>query len=195
MAATAINRKGYGQVEPNHLSAQKTGQIYAQLPAMTYNSGATRWDPTAQLEQGQFLKYNYANGRASLDGDGEWMLVYCEEKLYDSRRQMHKDFCLKASDFTDGKIYPRLFKTNIGDIYTTNTFGSLAAGPDATVTSGVSLDVGDVVDVNSSTGFLKKVTAGAGSTVIETATVPAFQVVKVYTMPDSQVGVKLQRVK
>ena len=24
---------GYGQVEPNHLSAQKTGQIFAQLPA------------------------------------------------------------------------------------------------------------------------------------------------------------------
>ena len=27
------NGYGYGQVEPNHLSAQKTGQIYAQLPA------------------------------------------------------------------------------------------------------------------------------------------------------------------
>ena len=25
--------RGYGQVEPNHLSAQRTGQIYAQLPA------------------------------------------------------------------------------------------------------------------------------------------------------------------
>ena len=24
---------GYAQVEPNHLSAQRTGQIYAQLPA------------------------------------------------------------------------------------------------------------------------------------------------------------------
>ena len=24
---------GYGQVEPNHLSAQRTAQIYAQLPA------------------------------------------------------------------------------------------------------------------------------------------------------------------
>ena len=27
------NGYGYGQVEPNHLSAQRTGQIYAQLPA------------------------------------------------------------------------------------------------------------------------------------------------------------------
>ena len=24
---------GYGQVEPNHLSAQRTAQVYAQLPA------------------------------------------------------------------------------------------------------------------------------------------------------------------
>ena len=29
-----IKRKGYGQVEPNHLSGIVTGQIYAQLPAM-----------------------------------------------------------------------------------------------------------------------------------------------------------------
>ena len=28
-----IKRIGYGQVEPNHLSAQRTAQIYAQLPA------------------------------------------------------------------------------------------------------------------------------------------------------------------
>ena len=27
------NGYGFGQVEPNHLSAQRTGQIYAQLPA------------------------------------------------------------------------------------------------------------------------------------------------------------------
>lgn len=44
---------GYGQVEPNHLSAQRTSQVYAQLPA----------DPDIDvLEQGQFVKYDYANG-------------------------------------------------------------------------------------------------------------------------------------
>lgn len=42
---------GYGQVEPNHLSAQRTGQIYAQLPAAA---------SIEVLEQGQFVKYNYA---------------------------------------------------------------------------------------------------------------------------------------
>ena len=29
---TIIAKKGYGQLEPNHLSAQRNGQIYAQLP-------------------------------------------------------------------------------------------------------------------------------------------------------------------
>ena len=40
---------GYGQVEPNHLSAQRTGQIYAQLPAEA---------SIEQLENGQFVKYD-----------------------------------------------------------------------------------------------------------------------------------------
>jgi hypothetical protein len=46
-----MERIGYGQVEPNHLSAQRTGQIYAQLPAAS--------DLTT-LENGQFVKYDYA---------------------------------------------------------------------------------------------------------------------------------------
>lgn len=64
---------GYGQVEPNHLSAQRNAQIYAQLPA----------DPAIEvLEQGQFVKYDYAAGLVNFTGKGEWMLVYNEIKLY-----------------------------------------------------------------------------------------------------------------
>ena len=177
-----IKRIGFGQVEPNHLSAQKTGQIYAQLPAQDGEGNAI-----AQLEQGQFLKYNYADGYAGLTGDGEWMLVYCEEKLYDPRKQMHKDFVLKASDFSDGMIYPRLFKTNVGDIYTTNTFGANTS--DSAEVAGLTLAVKDYVEVDATTGFLKKAATLAG------ASEPCFQVVKEYTMPDGQPGVKLQRVK
>ena len=173
-----ISRKGYGQVEPNHLSAQVTGQIYAQLPAKTSENAAI-----AQLEQGQFLKYNYADGRASLDGDGEWMLVYCEEKLYDERKQSRKDFVLLASDFADGLIYPRLFKTNVGDIYTTNTFGANTSS--TAELAGLTLVVGDKLYVQAATGFL-------GTT--ENTDSPVFQVVKVYTMPDGQPGVKIQRI-
>lgn len=180
--ALAIKRKGYGQVEPNHLSAQYTGQIYAQLPALQ-SDGET---PIAQLENGQFLKYNYANGRASLDGDGEWMLVFNEVKLYDERRQNYKDFCMKATDMADGTIYPRLLKTNVGDIFTTNTFGAAATGPDDVQASAVTLTVGNKLAVNAS-GFL----AAAG----ENATGPIFQVVKEYNLGDMQDAVKLQRIQ
>ena len=69
----SIKRKGFGQVEPNHLSAQRTGQIYAQLIA----------DSSLNIiENGQFLKYDYANRKAVADASvaGEWLLVYNEEK-------------------------------------------------------------------------------------------------------------------
>ena len=87
---------GYGQVEPNHLSARRTGQIYAQLPANK---------DIKVLENGQFAKYDYAAGEVNFTGEGEFMLVYNEEKLYDERKQHHKDFVLKTADFTDKKIY------------------------------------------------------------------------------------------
>ena len=180
--ALTVTRKGYGQVEPNHLSAQYTGQIYAQLPAKDSNG-----DAIAKLENGQFLKYNYAEGRASVDGDGEWMLVYNEEKLYDERRQNHKDFAMIAEEMADKTIYPRLLKINVGDIYTTNTFTSNAVGPDSIVT-GPELTKGNFLIITN--GWLTK---GTGDTIPVTGMV--FKVVKEYTMPDGQPGVKIQRVQ
>ena len=101
---------GYGQVEPNHLSAQRTGQIYAQLAAKS---------DIAVLENGQFVKYDYAKSEVNFTGDGEWMLVFNEVKLYDGWRESYKDFALKKTDAVDGVIVPRVFKTNVGDIMTT----------------------------------------------------------------------------
>ena len=111
-----ISRVGFGQVEPNHLSGIVTGQIYAQLPLDTETMGEI-------LENGRFAKYDYATGKVNLTGEGEWMLVYNEEKLYDERKQSHKDFAMIKSEYAEGVITPRLIKTNIGDIYTTNAFG------------------------------------------------------------------------
>ena len=186
--AITMNRKGYGQVEPNHLSGIVTGQIYAQLPAATVTgSGSTaKKTPIAQLEQGQFAKYDYAKGVVDFDGEGEFMLVYNEEKLYDERKQSHKDFVYKATDFTDGFMYPRLIKTNIGDIFTTNTFSANTGDSDTEITSSVSLSVDDKLYVGAD-GFLTT-TKGDAET-------PVFKVVKEYTMPDGQPGVKIQRVQ
>ena len=75
---------GYGQVEPNHLSAQRTAQVYAQLPAAS---------DIPVLEQGQFVKYDYANGVVNFEGKGEWMLVDNEIKLYRDH-QMDSEFAM-----------------------------------------------------------------------------------------------------
>ena len=194
-----MKRKGYGQVEPNHLSAPRTGQVYAQLPA----TGIT------QLENGQFLKYDYANKKAGVGtvGDGkEWFLVFNEEKLYDERRQNHRDFVVKASDMADGVIYPRLLKTNVGDIFTTNTFrtsaGDTVTGPDAEITM-PDLSIGDYLQIDSA-GWLVKYTAGANDPDVPESgmvfqVVPHFTQIEneqaKYTLPDAQPAVKIQRIK
>ena len=95
---------GFGQVEPNHLSAQRTGQIYAQLPA----------NPNIKvLEQGQFVKYDYAAngngiGEVNFTGKGEWMMVYNEIKLYrdhfDGTKQWDCEFAMIKDDY-QARIY------------------------------------------------------------------------------------------
>lgn len=240
---------GYGQVEPNHLSAQRTAQVYAQLPAAK---------DIDVLEQGQFVKYDYAKGVVNFEGAGEWMLVYNEIKLY-REHQMDCEFAMVKDNYqarvyspygtgldkngqptadgdtawdrqsryyngedADGntsitipaegenqKTYqfddvtaapdmyelhynedpfhiegpyrearmpegttmvPRVFKTNIGDIFTTNTVNA------------TELKVGDVLTPGA-TGILQ---VGEGDM--------KWQVVKVYTMPDHQRGVKIMRI-
>lgn len=223
MGANGYVTKGYGQVEPNHLSAQKTGQIYAQLPA------ASTIDV---LENGQFVKYDYENGVVNFTGAGEWMLVLNEVKLYRDYLG-YSDFAMKKTDYaatvyspvggaasvaqarnysgvvtpadpyepdatttpfgvtsyanvpqlmpTGTTMVPRVLKTNVGDIYTTNTVN------ETTLALGNVLYVGDK-------GYLtktKKTTADDDGAVSGDMT---WQVVKVYTMPDGQKGVKLMRI-
>ena len=85
---------GYGQVEPNHLSAERNAQIYAQLPA----------DPAIKvLEQGQFVKYDYAAGLVNFTGKGEWMLVYNEIKLY-REGQLDCEFAMLKDNY-QARVY------------------------------------------------------------------------------------------
>ena len=234
---------GYGQVEPNHLSAQRTGQIYAQLPA----------DKDIDvLEQGQFVKYDYANGLVNFTGKGEWMLVFNEIKLY-REHQMDCEFALIKDNYqariyspydgvngmeevrqsryyngvdADGndsitvgdKTYkfddvtaapdmyelhynedpykilgpykearmpegttmvPRVFKTNVGDHYTTNFVNlDLAAAKEDLL--------GKVLAPNAQ---------GILSEAAEDAAGMLWEVVKVYTLPDHQRAVKVMRIQ
>ena len=154
---------GYRQVEPNHLSAPRDGRVYAQLPAA---------EDMTVLEQGTFVKYNYAEGEVNFTGKGPWMMVFNEEKLYDERKQMHRDFALLKDEAVHGVMVPRVFGMVAGDIYTTN---NLEDG---------SYTVGDLLKVNETTGRLTS--GGAAGTAL------CAQVVKETTMPDGQPAVKVQ---
>ena len=162
--ANELTRDGYGQVEPNHLSAQRTGQIYAQLPAAA---------AITVLENGMFAKYDYEAGEVNFTGDGEAMLVFNEVKLYEARQTL-KDFALKAAEAVDGVIIPRLFKTNVGDIFTTNCVDPTAA----VAVVGTKLTPG-------ADGYLEVAVA---------QTTNLWNVVALTTMPDGQDAVKLQRI-
>lgn len=202
----SFTRIGYGQIEPNQLSAQKTGQIYASL--------ALDKDVKV-LQNGEFMYYDYAANKVSADDStaiAEPMLVYNEVKIYEDRLT-YKDFAmirvgdnyvtngLYTEAYGDGALNegvnadpahteygyrmdgfaPRLFKTNIGDIYTTNM-----------VKTGVKYNVGDLLapkkNEDSKTLVLEAITDAAAERMV-------WAVVKVYTMPDGQPGLKLQRVK
>lgn len=193
MAATTIKRVGFGQVEPNHLSAQRTAQIYAQLPAK---------EDIDILENGQYVKYDYAKGVVDFDGPGEWMMVFNEVKLYDDRwRESYKDFAMIKEHYTPGsnithegigpfkgQMTPRVIKTNVGDIYTTNAIGAGNTSGKAEY-AGIDLDLGDKLVVNATDGFLKKADGDVANADM------VWQVVKVYTMPDGQPAVKVMRIK
>ena len=225
-------RNGYGQVEPNQLSAQKTGQIYARLPL----------DKEVDvLQNGEFMYYDYANGTVNagkakdtaagtVATQGEPMLVFNEIKLYEPFwRTSYKDFAMFRVNYTDpttgvvtkGENYvtsalatqrygdgadnigvpadpahteygyrmdgfaPRLFKTNIGDIYTTNM-----------VKTGVEYAKGDLlVPVKNNTSKTLQLEKFTATTENPTPEGMAWHVVQVYTMPDGQDGLKLQRVQ
>ena len=93
------------------------------------------------------------------------------------------------TDYVDGEMVPRLFKTNIGDIFTTNTLEANTS--DSAVTTGVTVNEGDTLVVGS-TGYLQVLGQS------QTATAPAFKVVAITTMPDADAdypAVKLQRIQ
>jgi hypothetical protein len=214
-----FTRDGYGQVEPNQLSAQKTGQIYARLPLD---------QEVSVLQNGEFMYYDYGNGTVNsgktntgatdptITTAGEPMLVFNEIKLYEPFwRTSYKDFAMirKGDNYVtsgpatngpgvgptygDGSLTtgveanpphteynyrmagfaPRLFKTNIGDIFTTNM-----------VKVGVEYKVGDILSPvkNNDTKTLQLEKSSDGDM--------KWMVVQVYTMPDGQPGLKLQRV-
>lgn len=159
-AAASVQLTGhdnYGQVEPNYLPREG---VYGQTPAA---------ESIEVLEQGMFVKENAATGTLGFEGDGAWMLVFNEEKHYDERKQMHRDYAQKRADFYDGVLVPRVYHLELGNRYTTNMVAKGA------------YSVGDVL-VPGIDGVLAAGTKGDGL---------AVQVVKETTLPDGQPAVQV----
>ena len=169
-----LEKKGYGQVEPNHLSGQATKQLYAGLPVAKEVIEATS---QKAIEKGMFLVYDMASDAMTTDYTaGEPMLVFSEVKLYHPW-ESYKDFALTEAKSSDKKVYPRLVKTNVGDHFTTNLV-------DITTAFGAALKGKTLVPVK---GILTEKAPAAGDQV--------WKIVKVYTLADNQKAVKIQRVK
>ena len=214
-----FTRIGFGQVEPNQLSAQKTGQIYASLPLD---------ESVKVLQNGEFMYYSYADNKVTAEPavpGQEPMLVFNEVKIYEDYLRL-KDFAMiRVGDnyvtnpaavgrvtqanygwangvdtYGDGSLNvpatispehserqaakyrmdgfaPRMFKTNVGDVFTTNM-----------VKTGVDYAVGNILTPKKNEET-KTLQLEVGSGDIE------FVVAKVYTMPDGQPGLRLQRIK
>lgn len=209
----AFKRIGYGQVEPNQLSGIKTGQTFASLPL----------DKEVKvLQNGEFMYYDYANGSVNATAEAEAApepyLVYQEIKIYEDWLS-YKDFAMirvgdnyvtnnpaigrLTSANADGTVYgdgaetegasidhsdyqagyrmdgiaPRLVKTNIGDLYTTNMVDE-----EGTYT------VGTVLTLKKTDRNTLVLSPNGDITSVK------FIVVKDYTMPDGQRGLKLQRI-
>ena len=79
---------------------------------------------------------------------------------------------------TGATMVPRVFKTNVGDIFTTNTIHAAHKG----------LAVRQLLAPRAADGILEPIDSAEGRDMV-------WQVVKVYTMPDFQEGVKIMRVK
>ncbi len=179
MAATYV-QKGYGQVEPNRLTAMIDGHFESQAPAYT---DATLSDPIAELENGMFLCAIADTvgvspmGRAlvlpgAAPANSPAQLVFSERKVYDERHT-NVDFVDKASDKIDGVLYPRTFQMTLdNDTFTTNTISAVAD----------SLVLGDILYIGDD-GYLSE-TKGINTSMEGV-------VVKVYTMPSGQPGVKV----
>ena len=137
---------GYGQVEPNHLSAQRTGQIYAQLPADKNIN---------MLEQGQFVKYDYATGLVNFTGAGEWMLVFNEIKLY-REHQMDCEFAMVKDNYQARVFSP----FGHGLDKNGNEVADVAWDRQARYLNGVDSEGKDSIELNGKTYKFDDVTAG-----------------------------------
>ncbi len=180
MAIKRLVIDGFGQIELNNVAFRRDGRVEAQcaLDAEDFAS--------VPAENGMLLAVDKANRCIKFYNASEDLplaINYSSEHLYDERANALRDFSLKP-----GQLYPRMGYPAVGDLFTTNTLcydDTEYTSEEALLTALKACNTA-VVYAGASTNGAWKVSATK-----PTAGVVA-KVVKAYTMPDGQFGVKLQ---
>ena len=169
--AVKMTKEGYAQLEPNRLSAQRTKEVYGQLPL----------DSTITVcEQGMCLVYDEVQGKVVLPAkEGDYAcLVFNEFVLEDPRKPLDRDYAMLTFGGSQYEVSvypcPRLYGLTVGDTFTTNAV-ELA-------TAAAAVKAGDFFTTGTN-GYWVPIADPANAQVV-------LQVVKDFTMPDGQRGIK-----
>lgn len=180
MAFKRMKIDGFGQVELNNCAFRRDGRIEAQCApdAAVFEN--------MPVENGMILAVDNVTRTVKMpDGTLPVALVYTSEHMYDERFVGGlKHFKTEAKD----DFYPRLGYLSVGDKFTTNCIGyndTEFTNDDALIAALGNIGTTPVYGGESANGVI-----------VLSATKPTakvvMKVVKFYTMPDGQKGVKLQ---
>ena len=173
-------KKGFGQWEPNQVAFRRDGRIEAQCKL------GSDFSEDVPAENGMLLAVDNVTRTVGFpkNGDLPIALNYSTEHMYDERHNALSDFKL-----VPGTFLPRLGYLAVGDKWTSNT---------------ICYDSTDYNDDEALVAALKAIgsTPVYGGACTENGYVklskakpefgPVLKVVKMTTMPDGQLGVKLQ---
>lgn len=181
MAIRKIVRDKYGMLELNNASFPRTGRVEAQCYL------ANNFTEAAPAEIGMLLAVDKANRLIKLPTAGETLpiaLNYSTEKIYNQFTPGLKNyFMVYNKDFM-----PRMGFLSIGETFTTNC---LAFDDAEFATDEAFWDAMDDFETTPLFGGMSTI----GDILVSAtrpAVGPALRVVKNYTMPDGQPGLKFQ---
>lgn len=186
MAIARNKIEKYGVIELNHVSWPETARVFGQLPLDSTDFA------TLPAENGMWLTYDLAGGSVRFpDALTEQVgVLYMGEKEYNKFEVGLNQYKVDRV----GGFLPRIGMPLVGDTYTTNTF----CYSDATWASQALVDAALAAYKTTPLYLIPNLAGGAPQLVaaggLSTATTIA-QVVKVYTLPNGEPGIKVQFTK
>lgn len=180
MALKRLEIDGYGQLELNNVTFRRTGAIEAQCALDGTDFAST------PAENGMLLAVDKVNRVVKMPSSSETLpiaLNYTSEHMYDATKPGLKNFKLEKDTFL-----PRMGYLTVGDTFTTNCVGydsSEFAAESNLITALDGIKTTDLYGAISTDGSIK-LTATAPTVG------PKLLVIAKTTMPDGQLGVKLQ---